>query len=188
MKSSTEISEKVLNDEALVLRLRNGDRNAFNAIYKNYEVKLYLYAFSVLKDVDLSKDIVQEVMVQLWIRKKESNIQSLRSYLFQAVRFRVLTAIKACNKKVVLDECALEEIGGTEEAEDRLAKQEISNLLRKGIAELPKKCREAFVLSRQQYLSNKEIAEKMGVAVKTVENQMTIALRRLKIALEDYLP
>jgi RNA polymerase sigma-70 factor (family 1) len=174
-------------DDELVKLLQNDDRHAFEIIYNRYVTKLYLSAYSILQDEDLCKDLVQEVLVQLWIRRGESNIITLQSYLFTAVRYKVLKAIKLNARKTIIEEGELERIAGFTPDKDKLTEDDISRLLDQGIAELPEKCREIFILSRKEYLSNKEIADRLGIATKTVENQMTIALRRLRVVLKHFL-
>ncbi|MES2276055.1 MAG: RNA polymerase sigma-70 factor [Bacteroidota bacterium] len=175
------------SDEELFRLLQNDDRHAFEIIYNRYVSKLYLSAYSILRDEDLCKDLVQEVLVQLWIRRGESNIVALQSYLFTAVRYKVLKAVKLNARKTIIEEGELERLAGFTPDKDKLTEDDISRLLDQGIAELPEKCREIFILSRKEYLTNKEIADRLGIATKTVENQMTIALRRLRVVLKHFL-
>jgi RNA polymerase sigma-70 factor (ECF subfamily) len=149
---------------------------------------LYLAAFSIIKDADACKDIVQDVLLQLWIKKDDVEIITLKPYLFTAVRYKVLTFIKsASNRKVFIEEGELERLIGFDLMKDRLNEDDIEKLLAQGVALLPNRCQQVFLLSRKEYLSNKEIAEIMGISVKTVEAQMTIALRQLRIIMGDYL-
>jgi RNA polymerase sigma-70 factor (family 1) len=175
------------SDEELFRLLQDDDRHAFEIIYNRYVSKLYLSAYSIIRDEDLCKDLVQEVLVQLWIRRGESNIVALQSYLFTAVRYKVLKAVKLNARKTIIEEGELERLAGFTPDKDKLTEDDISRLLDQGIAELPEKCREIFILSRKEYLSNKEIADRLGIATKTVENQMTIALRRLRVVLKHFL-
>jgi RNA polymerase sigma-70 factor (ECF subfamily) len=73
-------------------------------------------------------------------------------------------------------------------ADSKLFQDDIAHLLEDGVAQLPEKCRQIFTLSRKEYLSNKEIAARLNISIKTVENQITIALRYLRTGLTDYLP
>ncbi len=180
---------KSFTDHELLSLLKNEDQVALQYIYNQYWKKLYLSAFSITRDAAVCDDIVQEVLLQLWVRKDEIVINCLRSYLFMAVRYKVLTYIKSAgNQKVFLEPGELEKLGGIEELDDHLQVNEIQELLDLGISTLPERCQQVFVLSRKEYLSNREIAERMGISVKTVENQMTIALKQLRVFLVDYLP
>src|SRR5690606_9062212 len=97
--------------------------------YEQYWKQLYLSAFSITRDAAASEDIVQEVMLQLWVRKNELNIDSLKSYLFTAVRYKVLTYIKSArNQKVFLEPGELEQLAGMEALNDQLQVNEIEEL------------------------------------------------------------
>jgi RNA polymerase sigma-70 factor (family 1) len=178
---------QIWSEDVLLTRLKAGDRGGFNIIYHQYVSKLYLYAYNILRDRDMCRDIVQEVLIQLWVRRDVVEIRSLNNYLFTAVRFKVLKAINLNGRKAVLEEGEMERIAGVVPPVNNLDKKEINRLLEKGINTLPEKCREVFVLSRKEYLSNKEISQRLNIATKTVENHMTIALHRLRVILGDFL-
>lgn len=181
-------TQTVLNDEELISLLKASDKKGLEFIYAQYWERLYLAAFSILSDADPCKDIVQDVLLQLWIRRDVVKIESLRAYLFTAVRYKVLSYIKSANnRKVIIEPGELEKLAGFDLMKDRLNEQDIQKLLEKGVATLPKRCQQIFILSRQEHLSNKEIAEKMGISVKTVESQMSIALKQLRIIMGEVL-
>ena len=180
--------QTILTDEELLSLLETDNERSLKLIYAKYWEQLYLAAFSILRDSDPCKDIVQDVLLQLWIRRREVKIDSLKSYLFTAVRYKVLTFIKsASNRKVFIEPDELEKLAGFNLMKDRLNEQDVEKLLEEGIASLPKRCQEVFLLSRKEFLSNKEIAEKMGISVKTVEAQMSIALKQLRIIMGEVL-
>jgi len=182
-------SQKSYSDQELLSLLDGEEGLWLKYTYEQYWKQLYLSAFSITRDAAASEDIVQEVMLQLWVRKNELNIDSLKSYLFTAVRYKVLTYIKSArNQKVFLEPGELEQLAGMEALNDQLQVNEIEELLQRGISSLPERCQQVFVLSRKEFLSNSEIAERMGISIKTVENQMTIALRQLRVFFVDYLP
>lgn len=173
-------------DIELLGLIREDDRQAYERIYNKYWSKLYLSAYNILRDRQGSEDIVQEVLVQLWLKRQNHLIESLNAYLYTAIRFQVFKAIRAGKVREGLFE-QIEGISVDNEADNRLMESDINRVLEKGIAELPDKCREIFTLSRKEQLSNKEIAERLGISIKTVENQMTIALRRLRSSMGDVL-
>ncbi|WP_316836603.1 RNA polymerase sigma-70 factor [Pedobacter nutrimenti] len=178
----------ILMDEELLSLLETDNERGLKLIYDQYWEQLYLAAFSILRDADACKDIVQDVLLQLWIRRSEVKIDSLKSYLFTAVRYKVLTYIKSANhRKVFIEPDELERLAGFNLMKDRLNEQDIEKLLEQGVALLPKRCQEVFMLSRTEHLSNKEIASRMGISVKTVEAQMSIALRQLRIVMGEVL-
>ncbi|KIO76326.1 hypothetical protein TH53_15325 [Pedobacter lusitanus] len=174
-------------DQELLTLLKTNGEAGLNHIYNKYWKGLYLAAFSVIRDEAQSQDIVQDVLLQLWIRKDSVEIGSLKSYLFMAVRYKVLTFIKSADhRKIFLEPDELEKLSGIDNLKDLQHENDINNSLEAGIAALPDRCREVFILSRRAYMSNKEIARQMGISVKTVEAQMTIALRQLKITMEEF--
>jgi len=181
-------TQAILMDEELLSLLESDDESGLKLIYDQYWEQLYLAAFSILRDADPCKDIVQDVLLQLWVRRAEVKIDSLKSYLFTAVRYKVLTYIKSANnRKVFIEDGELERLAGFDLMKDRLNEQDVEKLLEQGVALLPKRCQEVFLLSRMEFLSNKEIASRMGISVKTVEAQMSIALKQLRIIMGEVL-
>ncbi|MEQ7799866.1 RNA polymerase sigma-70 factor [Pedobacter sp. ASV1-7] len=181
------ISQEYEDDELLDL-LRQNSQVALKHIYNKYWKRLYLSAYSILREDAAAQDIVQDVLLQLWIRRNESSIMVLKPYLFTAIRYKVLTHIRAASsRKIFLEPGELELLAGKEEMYDKLNESDINNLLDKSISELPERCRQIFVMSRKEYLGNKEIAEKLNITVKAVEAQITLALKQLRISMGDFL-
>jgi RNA polymerase sigma-70 factor (ECF subfamily) len=175
-------------DHELLFMLKANDELGLKYIYDKYWKRLYLSAFSIIREAGPCEDIVQDVLLQLWLKRDDVIIHSLKSYLFTAVRYKVLSFIKSAGqRKVFIDTGELEQLAGIEELKDRLHERDINEMLDNGIASLPLRCKEVFMLSRKEFLSNKEIAGRMGISIKTVEAQMTIALRQLKINMSELL-
>ena len=177
---------KNFTDEELLELIRQEDRVAFEQIYNRYWSKLYISAYKILRDRQSSEDIVQEVLVQLWLKRSTQQIESLNAYLYTAVRFQVFTTIRKNKVRETLF-AEIEELVDFNSAEDNLVVLDITHKLEKSIADLPEKCREIFSLSRKEQLSTKEIAARLGISPKTVENQLTIAFRKLKVLMGDVL-
>ncbi|OOQ56513.1 hypothetical protein BC343_18900 [Mucilaginibacter pedocola] len=173
-------------DAQLLERLRLDDRKAFEILYNKYSAKLYYAAYNLFRDKDVCEDLVQELFVDLWSKRHDLNITSLEYYLKVAIKNRVLMYIRT--QRATLDVSAIEVLADKYSADSRLLQQDISKVLDDSVAQLPEKCRQIFTLSRKEYLSNKEIAARLGISIKTVENQMTIALRYLRTGMSDYLP
>lgn len=175
-------------DHELIILLRQGNTTAISCIYERYWKRLYLYAFSILRDSEQAQDIVQDLFVQLWVRRSQAEIHKLDVYLHQAVRYSALAYIRSANsRKVFVEEGELELLAGAVDPNDYQHVNEITLFLEQEVLALPKRCREVFVLSRVEFLSNKEIAGRMGITVKAVEFQMTVALKRLRNKLSDFL-
>ena len=173
-------------DAELLKLLRLDDRKAFELLYRKYSRKIYYAAYNLFRDKDVCEDLVQELFIDLWTKRNELNITSLEWYLKVAIKNRVLMYIRT--QRATLDISAIEMLAGKYSTDSRLLGHDINRLLDDNVAQLPEKCREVFTLSRKECLSNKEIAARLGISVKTVENQMTIALRYLRSGLSDYLP
>lgn len=173
-------------DEKLLDLLQADDRAAFEQIYNKYWSKLYLSAYNIMRDKQVCEDVVQQVLVDLWMRRHRLAIDSLQAYLYAAVRYQVFKAVRAGK----IPDALFSQAGSlsvANEGEGALVENDIHRLLDEGIAQLPEKCRQIFLLSRKQHLTTKEIARWLGIAPKTVENQLTIALHRLRATLGDFL-
>jgi RNA polymerase sigma-70 factor (ECF subfamily) len=181
------LEHKVYDDRELVALLKADHQAALKLIYEKYWKRLYLSAYSVIKDGDQAQDILQEVLLQLWIRKNEVEIEHLSPYLFTAVRYKVLSYIRSADhRKVFIEEGELEQLAGIQQPHNNLELNDIHNVLELGISDLPARCRQVFILSRKELLSNKEIARYMGITVKAVESQITIALKLLRVKMGDF--
>jgi RNA polymerase sigma-19 factor, ECF subfamily len=173
---------KSYSDSELVVSLCNGDEPAFNEIYKRHWQGMYHSAYNILQEEDPCLDIVQEVFVWLWNNREKLDVSSLRSYLISAVKYKVANHIRHGKVRRNFFEDVLrykQDVFNDESFEVKELKEIITRFTEK----LPERSRQIFHLSRNEHLSNREIAEEMGISEKTVENQMTIALRKLRISL-----
>ncbi|MBY5959418.1 RNA polymerase sigma-70 factor [Membranicola marinus] len=168
-------------DEKLLKLISRGDRGAFTTLFYRHWEDLYKSAFYVTQNTDVCKDAVQEVFVWFWENRNKWSVTNTQSYLRAAVKYKIANAIR----KGKLHRAALE--GWKERVEDEqttvlreLEVQELRQVILDFTQQLPPRCQEIFRLSRFEHMSNKEIAERLGISEKTVENQITIALRRLK--------
>ena len=177
---------QLLSDEKLIALIQENDLEAFERIYNKYWSKLYLSAYNILRDRQVSEDVTQEVLVNLWTKRANLRLTSLNAYLYTSVRYQVFNIIRSGKVRAGLFN-HLEELFSNNGGEDILVENEINRLLEQGIAELPEKCRQIFILSRKEHLSTKDIAGRLGIAPKTVENQLTVALNRLRKTLGDFV-
>ncbi|WP_442589282.1 RNA polymerase sigma-70 factor [Pedobacter sp. AW31-3R] len=176
------MNNKINSDEDLLLLLRQDDRSSFDQIYHSYANPLYQSAFKLLQDKEAAEDVVQEVLFELWTKRATLNIINLKAYLHQSTRFQAFKIIrhnkviaKNLEKDFVFAFCA-------NDGDHLLAQQDIRTLLKNTLDQLPKKCAEIFYLSRNEQLSHKEIAERLNISPKTVENQLNTALKKIKKA------
>ncbi|EDM36918.1 putative RNA polymerase ECF-type sigma factor [Pedobacter sp. BAL39] len=167
-----------LSDQELTAQLRLGSRNAFNEIYFRHSEYLYRFAFNIIKDEDECTDAIQDVFIWLWSNKEKIQVTSLKGYLCAAVKYKLSRVIQSSKRRseILAQRPEIEMTAANDPMEIRELEQAIDDF----IETLPPKARKIFEMSRKEYLSNKEIAEKLGISTKTVENQMTITLKKLK--------
>lgn len=164
----------------LLLRLNQGDESALVEIYKQFWQPLFISAYNILKDKESCEDILQNLFINLWNKREQLQIHtSLEAYLHTAVRYRVFTYIRD-GKKIREFMENFREPEHTPSPEVELLRKEIEGQVHDIINQLPDRCKAIYKLSREQQLSHQEIATKLGLSKKTVENQITIALRRIR--------
>ncbi|SMC64518.1 RNA polymerase sigma factor [Pedobacter africanus] len=169
-------------DDELLLLFKAGDRNAYEQIYNRYWAIMYVYARKIMADADDAQDIVQEVFTYLWHKGAELSIKtSLAVYLYTAVRYRIFDLLD--HRKVRTDYKAyLQQFidEGEYITDNQLRERELVAVIEREVALLPAKMREMFEMSRNEGLSHKEIAEKLGVSDLTVKKQVSNAVKILK--------
>jgi RNA polymerase sigma-70 factor (ECF subfamily) len=160
----------------------------FEALYLKHHNYLIDLAYNIVRDRDSAKDVVQEVFVKLW--KKRNTVEfgdQIKHYLFKATSHTSLNHLRSQRKTYRIDD--FEQIkhiaspSGTETASFK----ELELRSRQAIDRLPPQCKTIFLLSRQEGLKYQEIADTLGLSVKTVENQMGIALEKLRQDLKPFL-
>lgn len=142
-------------------------------------------AYQVIGDKDASHDVVQEVFVKIWHKKDEiTAILNLKAYLYRAVINASITHLQ--NNKTRFSATDLK-IESALKSDSPLMLKELEEKISRALETLPPKCKAVFVLSRFEEKKNKEIAEVLGLSLKTVENQMGIALKKMREELRPYL-
>jgi len=178
-----------VSDRALLDRLRDGDRDAFDALFRTYYGRLVGLAGSMLRDAAAAEEIAQDVMLELWRRREALTLTaSVQAYLFRATRNRALNYLRHQRIAQRAEPFAADEMAPAPPADRETVQGEIDAALRDAVAALPARCREVFELSRVHGLAYLEIAEAMDISVKTVEAQMGKALRALRERLAPWLP
>lgn len=158
---------------------------AFDEIYARYWRKLYLFAYSILEDREVCEDTVQDIFTYLYSRRKELSISELKPYLFQSIKFQVIKHLR--NDKITQHHVErINAISFSNHTEEMVNFRELEASLERHLNELPERCREIFKLSRQQNLTNEQIADQLGLSVQTVKNQISKALTYLRSKL-DYV-
>ncbi|MDP4184616.1 MAG: RNA polymerase sigma-70 factor [Bacteroidota bacterium] len=165
----------------------------FEELFRNYYGSLCNFANKFVHDWDESEEVVQEVFYRLWKNRQilhES--QSLKPLLFKAVQNRCINYLE--HKKIVqkhaseIQTAAQQEWFSANDTSSPLTQDELNQAIQRGIDTLPVHCKRIFEMSRIEGLSYKEIASQLGVSVKTVETQISRALKKLRADIADFLP
>jgi RNA polymerase sigma-70 factor (ECF subfamily) len=165
-------------DDELVRLLIEDDAAAFTEIYNRYWEKLLAIGYYHTKEKGTAEDIVHDVMMSLWSRRNELEVQSLNAYLSTAVKFSVFKAF-ARNKRQQAVEAELN-LADKTTIEEKLEAKFMEEFLRGAVEQLPEKARIIFQYSRSEHLPVQLIAQKLNLSPKAVEYHMTKALRVLR--------
>ena len=166
------------------------DENTLKALFGDHFVGLCHFAAGYVKDDEVAREIVQDAFVNLWEKRSTIDLSKpVKGYLSTTVRNRCLNYLRD-HKKFSKDLLALENLttDAVYDQADRLVEADIRDQIARAIDELPGKCREVFHFSRYEHLKYQEIADKLGISVKTVETQMSKALQHMRLRLAEYLP
>ncbi|MFC5408772.1 RNA polymerase sigma-70 factor [Larkinella bovis] len=182
-----------LTDQELIHAIRLGNEPAFEAVFRQHYASLCQYARTFLHDWDDAEEAVQAVFLAVWEKRDTLEITvSLKSYLFRSVHNRCLNRIRHLSVQAEHREQAAYDVGlyqvSSEAPIQPLIADELSDRLQTAIQRLPEQCRLIFSMSRFEEMKYQEIADQLGLSIKTVENQIGKALRILRTELADYLP
>ncbi|WP_294586917.1 RNA polymerase sigma-70 factor [uncultured Bacteroides sp.] len=156
------------------------DIATFRKYYELYYDQLCHFLNFYTQDITIIEDVLQEVYLKLWENRDEIEIQYIKTYLFHAAKNRVLNHLRDEQNRHYLLENWFNQQQQEKQGKECYDLEQFTTLLYKAIEQLPEKCREIFLLSRQEKLTYKQIAEKLDISVKTVEAQMGIALKRIR--------
>lgn len=175
------------NDEIVKLLIK-GDEATFEFIFKEYYRPLSLFANRYLQDVEMAKDLVQEMFSYLFEKRETLNIHtSLKSFLYQSVKNRCLNQLKSSklhesHHQVILNSQPINLVDNNEielaELEDRISRI---------VSEMPPQTKRVFEMSRFEGVDNQEIADQLNISKRTVETHISSALKRLRDNLTDVL-
>lgn len=160
-----------------------GDQIAFRRFYDHFFLVLFRYTSTLLRDKEVAEEITHDVFVHCW--QKRTSLREVRNpqvFLFVAARNRAVDYMRRKNRNVPLEESEEYDVQLMPDPEQLMITTEMMGRLEEAIRELPPKCREVFILVKQYGLRYKEVAAIMQLSVKTVENQLAIAMRKLTLA------
>jgi RNA polymerase sigma-70 factor (ECF subfamily) len=161
----------------------------FEQIFKEHFTFLSNVAYTVVNNEDDAYDIAQQVFIKFWDKKDTININdNIKSYLHRATVNTAINFIKKDNKTVKFDDISSTELtDSTTETKIEISEENIQEIIKDAISNLPEKCKLVFSLSRYSDMTNKEIAEHLDISIKAVEKHISRALKELRITLKPYM-
>ena len=175
-----------LSDHDLIINIGRGNKKCYHQLFDNYYDNLCQYAYTIVKDMDEAKDIVQNIFLKLWENRMQLEITHIKTYLYRAVYHN---SINQLEYKAVRERFKYSNMQSqyTDNQLPEVFSGELEENVRTAIGLLPARCREIFIMSRYNELKYSEIADKLGISVNTVENQMSKALRILRERLDTFI-
>lgn len=169
----------ITNDISLLRQIREGNEDLF----ETYFTPLCRFIYLHLDDKNVAEELAMDIFIYLWENRETFQIQlSLKAYLFQAAKNKCLNELRKKKETVGLDGV---EVSTINTSVSTLETEELYRLIQEAVFSLPDKCRNIFLLSRSENLTNQEIARRLNISVKTVEGQITTALKKIKKFLGD---
>lgn len=167
------------NEKYLYNRLKSGDEKAYDFLMNIYYGKLCSYAHSLTHNKERAEDIVQNVMVNLWINRKKISFRiSLKSYLYKSVYNEFISEFRKNSKVVRLEKKYIDAIDLVV-TDEGLDLDYLTDIVNREIDKLPPKCREVFLLNKKEGLTQIEISEYLNISVKTIESHISRAFKVL---------
>ncbi|OIV43652.1 RNA polymerase sigma factor [Flavobacterium johnsoniae] len=178
-------NQNLNHDEILIGRLRNGDESALTELYNKFWQSLFMSAYNVLKDKELCEDIIQDIFMNIWNNREKLEIHiSLKGYMYACARYQVFNQFKKNKDKIHVEFFDdLDKRFQHSTPETQLMHEELVQQINTIVESLPLKCQLVYKLSREEQLSHKEIAERLDISTKTVENHITKALQVIRLSM-----
>ncbi|WP_258861912.1 RNA polymerase sigma-70 factor [Sphingobacterium spiritivorum] len=174
-------------DSDLITALSEGKDAAFTEIYRRYWKRLFYIAAKKLHDHGEAEEIVQQIFVSLWNRREQLEINTtLHAYLAVSVKYRIIKVLDKHYHQQKYAESMTSRLVD-DSTQEWLAFLDLKDILEKSISDLPEKCQLVFRMSREEHMSQKEIAEALDISEKTVEAHLGKAIKTLKQKLSRFL-
>jgi len=179
-----------LSEELLLIKCSDGDTGAFREIYDRYKQFVYAVVAARLSDDDEIKDIVQDVFINLWASRAQlHDLRDFKPYLYVLSRNQVVSAYRKKNIRIKGEAYLVQQLTEIEpSAEDRRLAKELNSTINHVVGQLPETMRHCYNLSKNEGKRNGEIAGILNISEKTVRNNVSEALKRLKLNLQNSHP
>ncbi|MUH35528.1 RNA polymerase sigma-70 factor [Zobellia amurskyensis] len=174
-----------INELSFIKSLKKGNSNAYTHLVEQYHHRLCTYAYSLINDKDICEDIVQNVFMKIWKKRKvlKDDI-NLKNYLYKATYNEFIDHYRKIRPVFSLEKVHIESLALLVEEESGNSFEKLLVEVKKEIENLPPKCKQAFLLSKQEGLTNIEISEYLGISIKSVEGHITKAFTILRKTLD----
>jgi RNA polymerase sigma-70 factor (family 1) len=169
-----------MNDKELLGLLSQGDEKAFKQLYDRYWQKMYAYALRLLNDTEQSEDLLQDVFISLWERKRSLDIDNLSAYLFSSVRYAAYNQLKQRNSRDTLMIIHEVDMPQVEAADHILLSTELQTAYEQLLENMPAQRKRIFKMRYEEDLTTRSIAEHLQIAQKTVQNHLFISYQQIR--------
>ncbi len=175
-------------ERSLILRLIEGDEDAFCELYATYKNRLIYFAMRFLKSREYAEDVFQDAFTVVWQSRRFINPDaSFSSYLYTIMRNRILNQLRnAANEEKLKESILSQALDYTEDTKREVMLNDLKSLISHALQQLTPRQREIFEMSREAQLSHKEIADKLGISVNTVQEHISISLKLIRTYLIKY--
>lgn len=184
-----EYPKKGMEQAGSTISLTGGNTILFERTFKEHFKGLHAYAYTMLKDEQAAEDVVQNIFLKLWEKKERIQIErSIAAYLYRSVYNDCINQINHMKVRNAYEAYETYASRNRHAEQDQVSYTELEQKISRALNELPEGCRTVFQMSRFEELKYHEIAGKLGISIKTVENQMGKALKLMREKLAEHLP
>lgn len=176
-------------------RVRSKEISDFDQLYLFYYPKLVRFSREYVFSLEDAENLVQDVFMVLWEQRKEIDVEHISSYLFRLVKNKSVDFLRhkimSTEKKQVIRDSQLKEYEHHLHAAEQfnegfLREEDMESIINNAIQSLPERCRDIFLLSRFEGMTHQQIADKFDISSNTVNNHITLAMKKLRVALKDF--
>lgn len=180
------VTETSNDERTLVLRLIDGNEDAFCELYATYKNRLIYFAMRFLKSREYAEDVFQDAFTLVWQGRRFINPDaSFSSYLYTIVRNRILNQLRdLANQEKMKEQILVQAVDYSNNTKEEVLFNDLRQMIQQAMQRLTPRQREIFAMSRERQMSHKEIAEALGISVNTVQESISISLRTLRSYLE----